>query len=194
MSNINPYAYTPAAPNPFAEQVAVPTGPQVTMWRKGNVLVMFKHAPIPKEICILSNQPATRTLKRNLTWHPPLVYLALLANLIIYAVIAMIMQKKAVIDIPLTEEWYKRRQTRMLIAWSIALLGVVAFIAGVANANSDIVGFLILAGIVMVLGAAVYGIVGCRLVVPQRIDDNYVWLKGVHPDYLNRLPPWPYNP
>lgn len=30
-----------------------------------------------------------------------------------------------------------------------------------------------------------------RIVWPTRIEHGYVWLGGVHPDYLARLPEWP---
>jgi hypothetical protein len=41
--------------------------------------------------------------------------------------------------------------------------------------------------------AIIYGLVASRLVAPTRITKDYVWLKGVHPDFLAELPPWQYN-
>jgi hypothetical protein len=74
------------AGNPFAEQVNPYAAPQAAgyqpnlpgvgnspfagLWRQGHVLVMHKAAPLP-DICLLSNQPATRRLKRTMNWHHP---------------------------------------------------------------------------------------------------------------------------
>ena len=51
-----------------------------------------------------------------------------------------------------------------------------------------------LSGVVLGLFAAIYGLIAARMVVAERISDDYVWLKGVHPDFLASLPPWPYTP
>jgi hypothetical protein len=47
-------------------------------------------------------------------------------------------------------------------------------------------------GILMMLFGAIYGLVAARLVTPAKIDERYIWLKGVHPDFLAELPDWPY--
>jgi hypothetical protein len=41
------------------------------------------------------------------------------------------------------------------------------------------------------LGAIIWGVVAVRVVSPAKIDDKFVWLKGVNEDYLNRFPEWP---
>jgi len=40
------------------------------------------------------------------------------------------------------------------------------------------------------LAAFFFGIFAVRIVVPAKIDDKFVWLKGVNKDYLNELPQW----
>jgi hypothetical protein len=52
----------------------------------------------------------------------------------------------------------------------------------------------ILAGVCLGMGGAIYGLIAARMVSPRRISDEYVWLKGVHRDFLNELPDWPYQP
>jgi hypothetical protein len=44
---------------------------------------------------------------------------------------------------------------------------------------------------VLLLAGAIVGSVQARIVAPSRITKEYVWLKGVHPDYLASLPPFP---
>ena len=165
---------------------------QFLVWREGSLLVMDKDSQLPDR-CVKSNQPADGfTLKRELAWHPQYLYLFLLASPIIYIIIAVCTQKKAKISIGLTREWGARRRWRILIAWIAAIGGIVVMVIGIAgaNGNSPVV-WLVPAGIIGCLGAIVYGIVGTRLVVPTRITDTHVWLKGVHPDYLATLAEWP---
>jgi len=192
MSNANPYA-APQTANPFVDQYVQPAQGFPGLWREGNVLVLHKMAPLPN-ICLKSNQPAERRLKRNLQWHHPAVFLAIIPGLLVYAIIALIVMKKATLHVPLTEEWFSRRRTRMLISWGMVGLSVLLFIVGVMNVDStDWGAFLIIGGIVLCLASAIFGLIACRLFTPKRITDEYVWLKGVHPEFLDRLPVWPYN-
>src|SRR5687768_8402085 len=80
----DPYANNPYAPPKVAapfpvQQPPFPVGdPLFGLFRQGNVLVMHKLAPLPDK-CIKSNQPAHgRTLRRNLRWHHPAAFFALL--------------------------------------------------------------------------------------------------------------------
>ena len=205
--------YPPAKPpsgNPFAEQVNPYATPQIAgyqpnmpgvgqnpyagLWRRGNVLVMHKMAPLP-DICLKSNQPAQRRLKRTMYWHHPAIYIAVLISPLIYIILALCLQKNATIHIGLTDEWYVRRRTRMLIAWSTVLIGGLLFALGIMigdQSEGAAVG-LVLSGLLLPLAGLIYGLIACRLVSPERITDQYVFIKGVHPDFLNRLEPWMWN-
>jgi hypothetical protein len=44
----------------------------------------------------------------------------------------------------------------------------------------------------MILSGIIYGKLGSRILAPAKITDRFVWLKGVHPDYLDSLPEFPY--
>lgn len=192
MSNANPYA-APQTANPFSDQNVSPVEGFPGLWREGNVLVLHKLAPLPN-ICLKSNQPATRRLKRNLQWHHPAVYLAIIPGLLVYAILAMVLMKRATLQAPLSDEWFARRRNRMLIAWGLIGVSVLMFVFGVMNVDSTDWGvFLVVASLLLCLVSAVYGAVACRLFTPKRITDEYVWLKGVHPEFLDRLPVWPYN-
>lgn len=191
--SMNPYAaprqesgYLPGSP-------IGPLPPLAGLWRQGNLLVMHKAAPLP-DICRLSNQPAKRRLKRSLSWHHPAVYLLVLLHLLIYIVVALIIRKTATIHIPLSDEWFAIRQRRMIFSWSAILLSVVMFAVAVSVVDQQAwAPFEIILSIFLGLGAAIYGLLACRLIVPTRITDKYVWIKGVHPDFLNRLEVWMWN-
>lgn len=191
MSEVNPYAspihtnYQP--PVVLAEMVGQ------GLYRKGRELVMHKQAVLPDR-CVKSNEPANgRRLRRNLYWHHPAIYLTILISLLIYIILALILQKRARIDIGLSDRWFRKRRRGILIAWLLFLVGVVLIVVGCAS-SAPHAGWAIPVGLALALFAAIYGLIAARLVVPARITNEYVWLKGVHPDFLATLPPWPYNP
>jgi hypothetical protein len=191
----NPYAPPKATPPPYpVYQQPYPGGdPLFGLFRQGNVLVMHKNAPLPDR-CIKSNEPAHgRTLKRTLRWHHPLAFLALLANLIIYIIVAAILTKTATIHIGLSEKWFTRRRIIIAVSWLLVLAGLGLFGGGIAamDALPDVGPFLMIGGIIVGIGGAIFGLMAARLVYPSKITDTHVWLKGVHPDYLNGLPNWP---
>ena len=196
-----------AGGNPFAEEINPYAAPRETgympttgvpgfagLWRQGSVLVMHKMAPLPN-VCLKSNQPATGRLKRSLSWHHPAIYLLILLHLFIYIVVALIVRKTATIQIALSDEWLARRRRRMLIAWGLILLSVGLFVGGLFHVDQGQVwpALLIIFSIFLFLGAAIYGLMSCRMVWPQRMTGDYIWLKGVNNSFLDRLEPWQWN-
>jgi len=45
-------------------------------------------------------------------------------------------------------------------------------------------------GLGALLGALIFGFVTVRIVTPHKIDEKFVWLRGVNRDYLDELPQW----
>jgi hypothetical protein len=192
MSAVNPYA-APQAQS-YAPAI-VQSRPLDGLWREGGVLVMHKNAPLP-DICIKSNEPAVRRLKRKLQWHHPAIGLTILIGVLIYVILAMILTKRATIHIAMTDEWFARRSRRMLIAWGLALAAVLMFVGSfftIEVADGVVFAFLIFASVVLLIAAPIYGQAACRMVWPKRMTDDYIWLKGVHPGFLDRLEAFPYK-
>jgi hypothetical protein len=203
MSDINPYA-SPLNCEDVAQATVVAETWQPNEWvfRKGNQMVMHKLAKLPDR-CVKSNRPAGGLrLCRKLSWHYPLVYLALffgIAGLLIYVILAIVLSKRATIHVGLSEEWFRKRRRTILIGWLLVLFGIAALVASiVVICNSYVVpawaGWGIPLGLVMFLGGAIYGLIASRMVAPARMTDEYIWLKGVHPDFLADLPLWPHSP
>lgn len=189
MNDFNPYA-SPEYIEPVQAQFVQASN--AGLWRQGNLLVMHKQAPLPDR-CVKSNQPANRRLKRKLYWHHPAVYLVILAHILIYAIVAFIVRKKATIHIPLSDAWFAKRRHRIVMAWGSMLLSIVGCVAGgifIDQYQSPCV-FLIVGGVVTFLVSALGGLYGARMVYPKRIDDTHVWLGGVCPEYLAGLPELP---
>jgi hypothetical protein len=159
------------------------------VWRDGRCLVMHKQARLPDR-CVKSNQPAGgRRLRRTLSWHHPVIYVAILAGLLIYIILALVLRQTATVYIGLSDEWAARRRRRIILAWSLVLLGCLLVPAAAFLAESRPRALsLVLLSPPLILGAAFYGLLGARMVAPVRITQDYVWLKGVHPDYLAAQP------
>jgi hypothetical protein len=198
MSEINPYEspsyYINFEPDTMAE--TQPEGPWV--FRKGNQLVMHKDALLPDR-CVKSNQPAGGLrLCRKLSWHHPLIYFTAIFGLVVYPLLAIAHLKQATIYVGLSKPWFSRRRRAILISWGLALLGIAIFgsYAFISDPHSKDAWFKCGAplGILVLLGGVIYGIIKSQIVSATRITEDYIWLKGVHPDYLADLPEWPYNP
>lgn len=68
----------------------------------------------------------------------------------------------------------------------LVLLSLISFYFAVAAEEMN----LLFVGLILLLGAVIYGMVKARVVAPQRIDDQYVWLTGVNANYLQQFPEW----
>ena len=160
------------------------------VWRDDQTLVMKKDAELPDR-CVKSNLPAETHLPRDLSWHPGWVYLVLvLGGPIFYILVALLIRKTAKISIGLTDAWAAKRRNAILIAWLLALAGLGVIIGGFATLKDPAPVITLLAGILVMIVGAIWGIVGARMVSVSKIDDEYVWLKGVCPEYLDELPEW----
>jgi len=162
-----------------------PTHNMPTIWRSKSVLVMAKQAPLPKR-CVKCNAPTQLTLKRNLRWHHPALYLVIFAGVLLYFILSLVLSKSATIHVGLCETHAATRKRDMLITCLLVLLSFGCFFLAAAAEEMSFV----LVGIFVLLGAIIYGIVRARVVAPQKIDDHYVWLAGVDDDYLKQFPEW----
>ncbi len=162
------------------------------VWRDGKLLVMDKAATLPDR-CIKTNGPVDRWLRRKLYWHHPAVFLSVLAGLLIYVILALVLRKSADIQIGLSNAALARRRNAIIAGWLIGLASIGAIAFGIANYSMTAPELSVLLIIGSIL-AGLIGIVVCSqyasCVSPAKIDDQYVWLRGVHPDYLAQLPVW----
>ncbi len=157
----------------------------ITVGRRDRSLIMGRNARLPDR-CVKCNAPAVKRLKRKLFWHKPAWYLLILINLFIYAIVAMIVGKRAVIEVGLCEEHSSRRRKAIAVTWGLVLAGVALFF-GAAFYESGPVVFL---GVLLLLAAAIYGSIAVPVSRTQRIDKEFVWLKGVNEEFLDSLPEW----
>ena len=65
-------------------------------------------------------------------------------------------------------------------------IALIALSAGDRGSSADAV-----VGILLIVAAAIVGILMGRVVYAQKIDEKYVWLKGCGAEFLDSLPPLP---
>lgn len=158
-----------------------------SVWRQENLLVMRKKSPLPDR-CVKCNAPASgRKLTRKLFWHSPYYYLLIPAGLLVYAIVATIIGKKAKIEIGFCGIHHRIRVRDLCIAWLLCLASLGGLILSFAIANVN----LGMVSVALLLASGLYGVLRLQPVTPKRIDDEFIWLKGVSPEYLGTLPLFP---
>jgi hypothetical protein len=182
MNEFNPYA------PPKAEIILEPY--EGGVWRDGALLIMTKDAELPDH-CLKCNLPTGGwKLKRKLSWHPPYWYFLILLHILIYVVAALIVRQTATVMIPLCEDHRRRRRRAIAVGWFLGVTGVLVLGAGLSTPGYEAAGILV--GLIMLLVGLIYGIVGSQVAVPRKIDQRYIWIKKVHPAFLEDLPVWTY--
>ena len=141
--------------------------------------------PLPNR-CVKCNAPTQHTLKRNLRWHHPALNILIAVGVLFYVILALVLSKSATIHVGLCETHAASRKRDIFITCVLVLLSFVSFYFAVATEQM----MLLFAGLMILLGAAIYGIVKARVVAPQKIDDQYVWLTGINANYLQQFPEW----
>lgn len=174
-------------PQPGASPPPMPGAMAPQLWRQNNILLVAAGLPLP-DVCVKCAGPADgrrRTLK--LLWHERWIYLLILVAVIVYAVVATILNKKATLEIGYCARCAARRRNHLLVGWLIVLLGVAGIVLAIAlddGAYAAVGGLAIFVGLI-------WAIVATPILKPTRIDDwGNAWIKGVHPDFLSQVPEW----
>ena len=187
MSDFNPYA----APKSEIMEQAHHLAEEGGLWRDGPLLVIRKGTELPDR-CLKCNGPAEGyRLKRTLSWHRPAWYLLVLFNLIIYVIVALCVRWTAKVAAPLCPRHRSKRRRAIAVGWLGSLAGIGLMVVGASvPIDGIIIGAVVVVGLVLFLASLIYGMATSQMVVPKRIDKNFVWLKKVSPDFLAALPDW----
>ncbi len=175
-----------AAPIPFPAhpmQAGVPAFavPRHGVWRDGSILVMDLQDELPSR-CIYCNRDAVTRVSRRFSWHPPLLYLLILAGVLIYAVVAAIVSKRARIQIPLCEHHDRRRSIRNATVAALFIGGIAGCAAGAMKDGS--IPLFWLGGVACIAALLV---VSLSRLSPKRIDDREIRLRGAGQEFLDGL-------
>ncbi|HTU68620.1 MAG TPA: hypothetical protein VMF52_21955 [Steroidobacteraceae bacterium] len=180
MGEFNPYA--PSQASMASRPVSAGAGENV--WRDGSVVVMLHGASLPHR-CVKCNQPAEEPVKtRTVYYAHPAIYLLLLINFLILLIVYLVVRKKGEIDPGLCAHHRQRRLLGLTLGWGGFFGGVVVLILGVASDTA----VAAIAGMLMMIGAIVAGMVWGRFVYPKKITKEEIRLAGFCSEYVVELP------
>ena len=190
MANVNPYAPSRASLTATDRASAVDDN---SVWRDGKVLITLVDAEMPHR-CIKCNEPADEpTKKRKVYWHHGALYLLILINALIYAIVALVVRKKALVSAGLCTEHKKRRRNALIFGWTGTIVGLVLMGHGLGSGSSGS-GVEALVGILTILVSIIAGMIFGRIIYAKKIDKTYVRLKGCGVAFLDSLPQFTGEP
>lgn len=160
-----------------------------TPYRQGNKLIVPKGAPLPR-YCVKCGQSVTgEPFKKSFYWHSPWIYLLILVNILVYAIVAMILRKRADVAVPICDDHRQRRRTLIVATWVLALGFIPGGIfAGTLIHDTDTavaVGFLV--AFLLLIGAFVTGGMSAML-RPREITETSATFSGACEPFLALLP------
>ena len=162
----------------------IPVQQSSGIWSDGDTLVVHRNAVLPDR-CVKCNAPAGGDrIRRRFAWHHPALYLLILVGLLIYAIVALIVQKKAVLELGICAEHRKHRRMMTTAAWVLLVAAFIAIPVAV-RLGSGLVGML---AVVSFVASGVLGYLVTNWIVASKIDDSYVWLKKVDRSYMAGFP------
>jgi hypothetical protein len=165
------------------EQQYDPGYPQ-GVWRDGKLLVTIKDATLPSR-CVKCNAPSIRHFKRKVEWYPRWVLVVFLLIRIVGIILYFCLRKRATIYIGLCEDHLNKRRFGMLVSGLVMMVGIFMFFS---QMSSDPNFGLITLGLLLGLTGLCLLVTIYRTISATKIQEPYVWVKGVSQDFLNELP------
>jgi hypothetical protein len=166
-------------------------------WRDGKTLVVRKEAELLDRCfkCAAPTQGYRDRFSRTVSWHRRIWFLLVFISWPLYLIAYFIVRHRARLTVALCPLHRRKRARAITVAWLCAILGLGSMIvAGMMSepgtASEPLVAIAFIAGLVLFLVGLVIGAVGSQVLVPKRIDEHFVWLSKVSPDYLAALPDW----
>jgi hypothetical protein len=164
----------------------MPATPQsYGIWQRGDRLIVVRSVRMPN-LCVKCGVPVDgQPMRRTYAWHHPAFFLIILLNLIIYAIVALCVQKKCFVELYLCPVHRARRRNFIVGAWLLALASIALFISDAAQFQT---GFIMAFSAVGFVAALIVGMLGSRILVPKLIDEHYAHFTGACPEFLAHFP------
>jgi hypothetical protein len=152
--------------------------------RKGTTLIVPAGAQLPHR-CVKCNAPAEMEV-RKFSWHHPAWYLTILIGVLVYAVLAIFIQKRATIEVGLCAQ-HRARRRAWRIAAGVMLFASLASLFGGLGKEIDGQPFVVL-GAMGVFASLVVASLSGRNLTPKEISPDGVQLTGCGAAFLDSLP------
>lgn len=169
---------------PYATPAGI--GASNDVWREDGVLIARKGATLPSRCVKCNTLVSGESIRKKYSWHHPAILLIVLVNLLIYVIVALIVQKRGTIYIFVCPKHRRLRMTMISLGWLWGLGGLALVILGAANGS----GWLAISGIAVFFAGIIAAILS-RQLYPKKIDDHFLWLKGACPAFMQEISPVP---
>jgi uncharacterized membrane protein YfcA len=126
-------------------------------------------------------------MRRVYYWHQPAIYLTILAGLLVYVIVALVVQKKGTVHVQLCAQHRSKRTRNILLGFLIACSSIAAWVGAAMLDHDEMSPVLIVLGILLLLGGLIAATLSARVLSPSRIDERHLWLKGAGTGFLSNL-------
>jgi hypothetical protein len=166
--------------------------PPQTVYRDGDKLEVPRGASLPP-YCVKCGMPsAGDPIPKTFFWHHPMLFLLVLFNLLIYAIVAMIVRKRFDLAVPLCEAHKASRKTTTWVGLLLLVAGIPgALIIGSLFGGDDGIAWALLLSIVLLVAGLLVLAMGRRMLIPKRIEPTRAIFAGAGDIFLNMLPTKP---
>jgi hypothetical protein len=191
---------------------------QEFIFRKGDLLVVYKWASLPN-YCVKTNVPTTSKLTFKLAWFPYSLWLYLLAiacalmappgmqtisiasiqfptwliGCLVFMIVTVLASKKATIQVPLEHGLMQKRMLMMFAVRGLFLVCIGGYVLSEVFLYQQL--SLVFSGtFLVVLASQLFAsLVGWYVVSIDKIENDFVFLKGTTAEFRNWFCEWP-NP
>lgn len=173
-------AAPPIAPPPIPARPAAPVARI-----EGNTLVVPINTPFPP-VCIRTGATQDlipRPIRCSLYWHHPAVYFAILANILIYVIFALIFRKTSVHAIYLSRTARTSQVKWHLANWGL-FLGSWVLLGAAINQESALLGWATAAALFV---SAVIYFKNVRLLQARNVDKTHARIGGIPPRVMEQI-------
>ena len=151
--------------------------------RDGKYLIVPAGHQPPTDRCAICGKPASQTFDKKFAWHPPWVYVLILPGILIYAIVALCIQKRMTFQVGLCKEHARMYKTSLALGWFALIGGLTLTIYGFASDQPAVAGGAFSVGAIL----AIIAFIGTRNVVPVFIDHEVGKFSGCGQKYLDEI-------
>ncbi|HEX4870110.1 MAG TPA: hypothetical protein VFV15_05230 [Moraxellaceae bacterium] len=185
--SLNPYA-------PPTARLVLET--DADCWRDGKQVVLRRGADFPHR-CVRCNAPGTpRARAQRFYWHSPWLYLLVIINILVYAVVALLARRSVKLHPALCDAHRRERRnaTLLVIALVIGGVGLLGAALDLDASGSPLQPYALGAVPAVMLLAIAVAAWKLRTLTAARIDADEVRVRGVGRPFLDSLPEYPGVP
>jgi hypothetical protein len=162
--------------------------PSLRVYRKSDELMMHEMGNLP-EFCIKCNEDASshaggELVKQKFLWTHPLVYIAIISPLI-FIILRLALAKRATLHLPLCRKHVESRKTTKGFLIGGGIFSILMIFVLASAGSGGLAALLFFVSLITIALVQKYSYMPVQA---SKIDNEFVYLKGSSPAFLNRLP------